>query len=140
MDTCFFRIERISLHYVQTKKNEAMRFVTFFTVSLLVSLTCISCFPGSTRFSNKEIQIGSTKAAILEKYGRPFKENIQMEKGDTIEVLSYKEELFYDWNSYIVTTNFYFKNSRLFKKEQSDELLQEATGRNKNININIDQK
>ncbi len=115
-----------------------MRIVLFFTLSLLVLFGCSSCLSGSTRFSNREIQLGATKASIIEKYGIPFKENMHIENGDTIEVLSYKEKLFINWNQYIVSTYFYFKNSELFKKEQMEERVEEETS--KNINIKIDQK
>ncbi len=84
---------------------------------------CSSYFRTSTRFRNEDIKLGVSKAFILEKYGKPFKEELYMEDGDTIEVLCYKEGLYAHRNEHMVSTFFVFRNGELIKKEQTEELV-----------------
>ena len=84
---------------------------------------CSTYFRTSTRFRNEDIKLGVSKAFILEKYGKPFKEELYMEDGDTIEVLCYKEGLYAHQNEHMVSTFFVFRNGKLAKKEQTEELV-----------------
>ena len=84
---------------------------------------CSTYFRTSTRFRNEDIKLGVSKAFILEKYGKPFKEELYTEDGDTIEVLCYKEGLYAHQNEHMVSTFFVFRNGELIKKEQTEELV-----------------
>lgn len=84
---------------------------------------CSSYFRTSTRFRNEDIKLGVSKAFILEKYGKPFNEKLYTEDGDTIEVLCYKEGLYASLNEHMVSTFFVFRNGKLERKEQTDELV-----------------
>ena len=84
---------------------------------------CSSYFRTSTQFRNEDIKLGVSKAFILEKYGKPFKEELYTEDGDTIEVLCYKEGVYAHRNEHMVSTFFVFRNGKLTKKEQTEELV-----------------
>ena len=90
-------------------------------VSYLTAKGLPSCFDSSN--SDKDIKLGVSKAFILEKYGQPFKEELYTEDGDTIEVLCYKEGLYASLNEHMVSTFFVFRNGKLERKEQTDELV-----------------
>lgn len=93
------------------------------TALFFLMLSGCSIFRSSSRFRNEDIKLGVSKAFILEKYGQPFKEELYMEDGDTIEVLCYKEGLYASLNEHMVSTFFVFRNGKLAKKEQTDELV-----------------
>lgn len=84
---------------------------------------CSTYFKTSTRFRNEDIKLGVSKAFILEKYGQPFNEELYTEDGDTIEVLCYKERLYANTYAHMVSTFFVFRNGKLAKKEQTEELV-----------------
>ena len=93
------------------------------TVLFFLMLSGCSIFRSSSRFRNEDIKLGVSKAFILEKYGQPFKEELYTEDGDTIEVLCYKEGLYASLNEHMVSTFFVFRNGKLERKEQTDELV-----------------
>lgn len=93
------------------------------TVLFFLMLSGCSIFRSSSRFRNEDIKLGVSKAFILEKYGKPFKEELYTEDGDTIEVLCYKEGLYASLNEHMVSTFFVFRNGKLERKEQTDELV-----------------
>ena len=74
------------------------------TALFFLMLSGCSIFRSSSRFRNEDIKLGVSKAFILEKYGKPFKEELYMEDGDTIEVLCYKEGLYASLNEHMVST------------------------------------
>ncbi len=90
---------------------------------LMLSGCSLMGLRSSTRFRNEDIKLGVSKAFILEKYGKPFKEELYTEDGDTIEVLCYKEGLYAHRNEHMVSTFFVFRNGELIKKEQTEELV-----------------
>lgn len=90
---------------------------------LMLSGCSLMGLRSSTRFRNEDIKLGVSKAFILEKYGKPFKEELYTEDGDTIEVLCYKEGLYAHQNEHMVSTFFVFRNGKLAKKEQTEELV-----------------
>lgn len=100
-----------------------MKMLALTALFFLMLSGCSSYFRTSTRFRNEDIKLGVSKAFILEKYGKPFKEELYMEDGDTIEVLCYKEGLYAHQNEHMVSTFFVFRNEKLAKKEQTEELV-----------------
>lgn len=70
-----------------------------------------------TQYSNDDISSGMTIEALIEKYGRPYAENLYYENGKKIEVLQYKEIMVYGER---LNTFFYFEDGLLFKKTQEE--------------------
>ncbi len=66
---------------------------------------------------------GLAKRLFWKKYGKPFNEELYTEDGDTIEVLCYKERLYANTYAHMVSTFFVFRNGKLAKKEQTEELV-----------------
>lgn len=84
---------------------------------LLLSLLC-GC--GTTKhisaFSKNQVEMGMTQQAFINKYGKPYNQEISRSDDITTIKLLYKEGLYVkDW--YIITTAFYFKNDKLVKQE-----------------------
>lgn len=71
-----------------------------------------------TRYPNSNIRLGESKHSIIEKYGRPYSEELLSEHGVQTEILTYKEGMAY---GYRLKTSFYFQNDVLVKKIQSEE-------------------
>ncbi len=91
-------------------------------ITLLLFVFLTSCvYNRSTAYTNKEVIIGMDKGSITKRYGRPFKESLAIEHNDTIEVFCYKERIYVGAYEYILNTYFHFKNSKLFKKEQTED-------------------
>lgn len=90
---------------------------------ILFSAFFVGCglYNHSTKYPNKEVTIGESKEDILKKYGKPFGESISIEDGNIIETIYYKERVFVSAYDYILSTYFYFQNSKLIKKEQKEE-------------------
>lgn len=84
---------------------------------LLLSLLC-GC--GTTKhisaFSKKQVEMGITQQEFINKYGKPYNQEVSYSDNITTKKLLYKEGLYIkDW--YIITTAFYFENDKLVKQE-----------------------
>ena len=73
---------------------------------------------GETAYSNEDVNIGDSKQSVLEKYGRPYTQELELVDGKTVETLGYKESMHY---GYKVNTFFVFEDGKLVKKIQTEE-------------------
>lgn len=81
---------------------------------LLLSLLC-GCAAIST-FSKIPVELGVTQQEFINKYGKPYNQEISCIDNITRKKLLYKEELYIEgW--YAITTAFYFENDKLVKQE-----------------------
>jgi hypothetical protein len=69
-------------------------------------------------FIKNDIDVGVTKSSFVKTYGPPFSSSIE-ENG--VEVLEYKEVVDVKEYTYILSSKFYFKNSKLFKTVQEEK-------------------
>ena len=94
--------------------------IKLIALSILIILLCVSC--GSynyftTKFSHSSLDVGDNFESIIDRFGKPYSTDCSLDKSDTLKVLSYKEIMAH---GYILKTRLYFKNSILFKIEQSE--------------------
>lgn len=88
-----------------------------YIVCLLLLLLC-GC--GTTKhisaFSKNQVEMGITQQEFINKYGKPYNQEVSYSDNITTKKLLYKEGLYVkDW--YIITTAFYFENDKLVKQE-----------------------
>lgn len=94
------------------------RFISIVTIFVLLT-SCV--YNRSTIYPNKDVEIGMSKNDIIRKYGKPFKEELSKGDNGITEILCYKENLYVGAYEYILSTYFYFHNSKLIKKDQKEE-------------------
>ena len=87
-----------------------------FTVFCIVG--CGAGHYGSTRYKNDDISLGDSKESIIQKYGKPYSQEIELVDGKTIETIGYKERMRYD---YKINTYFVFEDGCLVRKVQSEQ-------------------
>lgn len=86
--------------------------------TLLLSFTLCSCYTINyiSAFSKHPVELGIAKQEFIKKYGKPYNQEVFYNNKILNEKLLYKEEL-YTAAWYVVTTAFYFENSKLIKQE-----------------------
>ena len=108
-------------YFVMRRKN-----LIAAAVAVLCLTSCSAIFYGSgnyseygeTFYSNDDVKIGDSKRSILEKYGKPYTQELELVDGKTVETLGYKESMRY---GYRVNTFFVFEDGKLIKKIQTEE-------------------
>lgn len=92
-----------------------MKRICLFCILLSLLWGCVTTKHISA-FSKNQIEMGITQQAFINKYGKPYNQEISCSDNTTTIKLLYKEELYVkDW--YIITTAFYFENDKLVKQE-----------------------
>ncbi len=100
---------------VMKRHFEGMLIVGCFVFCTLVLESCGSLY--HTQYVNADISIGMTKEVLVSKYGRPYSEEMFVDKDELMEVLSYKEVLAY---GNMLKTRFFFRDGRLIRKTQEE--------------------
>ena len=92
-----------------------MKRIWIFCLSLSLLCGCAATKHISA-FSKNQVEMGVTQQAFINKYGKPYNQEISCTDHITTIKLLYKEGLYVkDW--YIITTAFYFENDKLIKQE-----------------------
>lgn len=84
---------------------------------LLLSLLCgCAATKHISAFSKNPVEMGMTQQKFINKYGKPYNQEISCSDNITTIKLLYKEGLYVKgW--YIITTSFSFENDKLVKQE-----------------------
>ena len=88
-----------------------------FVFCLLLSLLCgCAATKHISAFSKNPVEMGMTQQEFINKYGKPYNQEISCRDNITTIKLLYKEGLYVKgW--YIITTSFSFENDKLVKQE-----------------------
>ena len=79
---------------------------------------CGSAYYGSTRYKNDDISLGDSKGRVVQKYGKPYSQEIETIDGKTVETIGYKERMRY---GYRINTFFVFEDGKLIRKVQQEQ-------------------
>jgi hypothetical protein len=90
-------------------------------LSGLVLLMTACVYHRTSVYAHDDIKVGVSKEYVLQQLGKPFKQMFSEEEAGVVEVLCYKESVYVGAHEYILSTYYYFKNNKLFEKDQKEE-------------------
>lgn len=114
---------------LQDLERSGMNKLCFLALSLLASCAVI---PTSSRFADGQLPLNIDKNSVIERYGKPFSLEVSFDKDSVLnEVVYYKEAVRVMNSPFIVTTKLDFRNGKLCKIRQFDQMV-------KNVALEVD--